>query len=128
MWICSVVDNEPDDVLLVGSLIVGYTNNIVGYEIACPTKIWLNKHLGYETESVASDYNIRNNIQQHNGCGLAYWQHTNYYSSSANAYYNLNTIWSMPLSMLTKNQEEVVFDSGTIPQDRLLLLERSTAY
>ena len=113
-----VVDNEPDDVLLVGSLIiVDYTNNIVGYEIACPTKIWLNKHLGYETESVASDYNIRNNIQQHNGCGLAYWQHTNYYSSSANAYYNLNTIWSMPLSMLTKNQEEVVFDSGTIPQD-----------
>ena len=103
---------------LIGSLtILDYVNNIVGYEIACNAKTWLNSHLGCEFESLSQD--IRHYSRPHYGCGMAYFQHISTFDSSSQSYVNSNIIWAMPLTpnTLYEGEEDVYFNSDVRAQD-----------
>lgn len=114
-----VDQNEEDNVLLIGSLvIVDYDNNIVGYEIACPSKVWINQRTDHEYPvSIPSSGNIEDVISSHVGCGIAYWHHSSNFNQEENTLTIQDTIRSIPLNRLTKNNDEVFFDSQNTSQD-----------
>ena len=115
-----VGQNEEDDVLLIGSLvIVDYDNNIVGYEIACPSKVWMNQRTEHEYITIDENevVNPDGNPHSHNGCGVTYWRdYKTFYEDMDELQIGID-IRNIPFDKLYKDEDVVYFDSQNTPQD-----------
>lgn len=114
-----VDQNEEDNVLLIGSLvIVNYDNNIVGYEIACPSKVWMNS-LDESNIILEGVEDIQHDTYSHNGCSII-GVSLHYTDDGEQLPFEFHVITNIDVvsnDNLDKDTDHVFFDSDNIPRD-----------